>query len=311
MATESMNAATVNDDGDNNSDRFIFSTPLSSRGSTKRDAISVEDYDRDRHLYLRFHSPQTPFKSELSNYIDLDQYNDEDDDLRILCFTPISIEKGQSYSRRRRSFDCEICVERKPKIESFRINGCSHSYCNDCVSKYIAAKLQDNILSIKCPVFGCSGQLEPDKCRQILPREVFDRWGDALCEALVIRSKRFYCPYKDCSALLFLDESEVKMTESECPHCHRMVCVECGTKWHPEITCEEFQKLAENERERGDILLKNMAESKKWRRCPSCKFYIEKSEGCLYMKCRCGLAFCYNCGTPSKDHTHYCYSCRH
>jgi len=100
-------------------------------------------------------------------------------------------------------------------------------------------------------------------------------------------SKRFYCPYKDCSALLFLDESEEeKMNESECPHCHRMVCVECGTKWHPEITCEEFQKLAENERERGDILLKNMAESKKWRRCPSCKFYIEKSEGCLYMKCR-------------------------
>ncbi|CAL9234258.1 unnamed protein product [Arabidopsis halleri] len=275
MATESMNAATVND---NNSDCFIFSTPLSTRGSTKRDAISVEDYDRDRHLYLRFHSRQTPFKSKFSNYIDLDQYNDEDDDLRILCFTPISIEKGQSSSRRRRSFDCEISV-----------------------------KLQDNILSIKCPVSGCSGQLEPDKCRQILPREVFDRWGDALCEALVMRSRRFYCPYKDCSALLFLDKSQEKMAESECPHCHRMVCVECGTKWHPEITCEEFQKLAENERERGDILLKNMAESNKWRRCPSCKFYIEKSEGCLYMMCRCGLAFCYNCGTPSKDHTHYCY----
>ncbi|CAD5319572.1 unnamed protein product [Arabidopsis thaliana] len=204
MATESINAATVND-----SDRFIFSTPLSARGSTKRDAISVEDYD----LYRRFHSSQTPFKS--------------------------------------------------------------------------AAKLQDNILSIKCPVSGCSGQLEPDKCRQILPREVFDRLGDSLCEAVIMSSKRFYCPYKDCSALLFLDESEEeKMNESECPHCHRMVCVECGTKWHPEITCEEFQKLAENERERGDILLKNMAESKKWRRCPSCKFYIEKSEGCLYMKCR-------------------------
>ncbi|EFH57055.1 hypothetical protein ARALYDRAFT_901400 [Arabidopsis lyrata subsp. lyrata] len=267
MATESMNAATVNDDGDNNSDRFIFSTPLSSYGSTKRDAISVEDYDRDRHLYRRFHSPQTPYKSEFSNLIDLDQYNDEDDDLRVLCFTPISIEKGQSSSRRR-SFD--------------------------------SAKLQDNILSIKCPVSGCSGQLGPDKCRQILPREVFDRWGDALCEAVIMGSKRFYCPYKDCSALLFLDESEVKMTESECPHCHRMVCVECGTKWHPEITCQDFQKLAENERERGDILLKNMAESNKWKRCPSCKFYIEKSEGCLYMMCRCGLAFCYNCETPSK-----------
>ncbi|EFH64714.1 predicted protein [Arabidopsis lyrata subsp. lyrata] len=59
------------------------------------------------------------------------------------------------------------------------------------------------------------------------------------------------------------------MKDSECPHCHIMVCVECGTKWHPEITCEEFQKLAENERGRDDILLATMAKKKKWKRCPS------------------------------------------
>ncbi|XP_010431633.1 PREDICTED: ATP-dependent RNA helicase DEAH12, chloroplastic-like [Camelina sativa] len=299
-----MTTQSINGNGDNNS------TPLSARGSTKRNAISIEDYDRERHLYHRLHSSsqQTPTESEFSNYIDLDQYNDEDEDLKILCFTPSSLEKGQSSSSSstRRTFDCEICVERKPKIESFRINGCSHSYCNDCVSKYIAAKLQDNILSIKCPVSGCSGQLEPEQCCHILPRDVFDRWGDALCEAVIMPSKRFYCPYKDCSALVFLDESGEKINESECPHCHRMVCVECGTKWHPEITCEEFQKLVENERDRDDILLKKMAEDQNWRRCPSCKFYIELTEGCSSMLCRCGLDFCYDCGTPADDHPHYC-----
>ncbi|XP_020874087.1 probable E3 ubiquitin-protein ligase RNF144A-B [Arabidopsis lyrata subsp. lyrata] len=165
---------------------------------------------------------------------------------------------------------------------------CSTFYCNDCVSKYIAAKLQDNILSIECLVSGCksSVRLEPDKCRQILPREVFDQWDDALSEAVLMRSKRLYCPYKDCSALLFIDKSEVKMKDSECPHFHRMVCVECGTKWHPEITCEEFQKLAGNERGRDNILLATMAKKKNWKRCYSCKLYIEKSQGCLYMKCR-------------------------
>ncbi|EFH38806.1 hypothetical protein ARALYDRAFT_920563 [Arabidopsis lyrata subsp. lyrata] len=165
---------------------------------------------------------------------------------------------------------------------------CSTFYYNDCVSKYIAAKLQDNILSIECLVSGCksSGRLEPDKCRQILPREVFDQWDDALSEAVLMRSKRLYCPYKDCSTLLFIDKSEVKMKDSECPHCHRMVCVECGTKWHPEITCEEFQKLAGNERGRDNISLATMAKKKNWKRCYSCKLYIEKSQGCLYMKCR-------------------------
>ncbi|CAN7095782.1 unnamed protein product [Brassica rapa subsp. narinosa] len=298
------------------SDCYIFSAPLSSRGSTKREAISVESYDRDRSLRI---------KSEPPIFIDLDQYNggveEGDDDLIILRFPPPArkfLEKGQSSNSkppRRRPltfFDCEICVESKPTVESFRISGCPHSYCSDCVSRYIAAKLQDNLLSIGCPVSGCTGRLEPDQCRPILPREVFDRWGDALCEAVVMRSKRFYCPYKDCSALVFLDEGQDggNMKESECPHCNRMVCAACGTQWHPEITCEEFQKLADNERGRDDILLKKMAESHKWARCPSCKFYIEKSQGCLYMKCRCGLAFCYNCGTPSRDHTHYCYSCK-
>ncbi|CAH2047711.1 unnamed protein product [Thlaspi arvense] len=315
MAAQSVNAAMfdlndlpgdVDEDGDS-SDCFIFSTTLSSRGSTKHDAISVENYDQHRRLRN---------KSEPPIFIDLDQYNngeEDDDDLRILCFPPI-LEKGQSSKSkplRPLTFYCEICVESKPIIESFPINGCSHSYCNDCVSKYVAAKLQDNLLSIDCPVTGCYGRLEPDQCRLILPREVFDRWGDALCEAVMMRSNRFYCPYKDCSALVFFECEDEKMKESECPHCNRMVCVRCGTKWHPEITCEEFQMLGENERERDDILLKKMAENHKWRRCPSCKFYIEKSQGCLYMKCRCGLAFCYNCGTPSKDTSHYCYSCKH
>ncbi|CAN8284407.1 unnamed protein product [Cochlearia groenlandica] len=299
MATQTINESTIDlpGDDDDGDDCFIFTIPLSSRGFTKHDAISVESYHRDRHLTLKSKSPI---------FINLDDDDDDEDDLKIIFF------EGQS-SKKNSLFDCEICVETKQVNESFKIKGCNHIYCRSCVSKYIAAKLQDNVLSVRCPVSACSGQLEPEQCRFILPKEVFDRWGDALCEALVMRSRRFYCPYKDCSALVFIDESrdQKKMKESECPHCNRMVCVSCETKWHGEITCEEFMKLAENERERDDILLKKMAESHKWRRCPSCKFYIEKSQGCLYMKCRCGLGFCYNCGTPSKDNSHYCYNCKH
>ncbi|CAH8266148.1 unnamed protein product [Arabidopsis lyrata] len=199
----------------------------------------------------------------------------------------------RSYSMIISSLSFRLFILRSPPTSSSvsavaTSEDCSTFYYNDCVSKYIAAKLQDNILSIECLVSGCksSGRLEPDKCRQILPREVFDQWDDALSEAVLMRSKRLYCPYKDCSTLLFIDKSEVKMKDSECPHCHRMVCVECGTKWHPEITCEEFQKLAGNERGRDNISLATMAKKKNWKRCYSCKLYIEKSQGCLYMKCR-------------------------
>ncbi|KAM2993604.1 hypothetical protein FF2_045682 [Malus domestica] len=39
-----------------------------------------------------------------------------------------------------------------------------------------------------------------------------------------------------------------------------------------------------------------LAKKNKWRRCPTCKFIVEKNEGCLHITCRCGYEFCYACG---------------
>ncbi|KAI3996446.1 hypothetical protein MKX01_013231 [Papaver californicum] len=153
----------------------------------------------------------------------------------------------------------------------------------------------------------CQGVLEPEFCQSILPPEVFDRWGKALCEALIHGAKKFYCPFKDCSALL-LDEGVGGISQSECPHCRRLFCAQCKVPWHAGIICAEFQKLNVDERGREDIMLIEAAKKNKWQRCPKCKFYVERSSGCLYIKCRCGHAFCYNCGAPLKDH--YCTACK-
>ncbi|KAI7853160.1 hypothetical protein BDC45DRAFT_536629 [Circinella umbellata] len=34
-----------------------------------------------------------------------------------------------------------------------------------------------------------------------------------------------------------------------------------------------------------------------WARCPNCKYFVERQEGCRHIKCRCGIRFCYLCGT--------------
>uniref|UniRef100_A0A0A9ELG3 IBR domain-containing protein n=1 Tax=Arundo donax TaxID=35708 RepID=A0A0A9ELG3_ARUDO len=39
-----------------------------------------------------------------------------------------------------------------------------------------------------------------------------------------------------------------------------------------------------------------MAKGKKWRRCPRCKYLVDKQEGCVHITCRCGFEFCYGCG---------------
>ena len=59
--------------------------------------------------------------------------------------------------RTRRMFNCDICDDSKPLYESFKIKGCSHSYCFDCIKNYVASKLQDGVSQINCPVPRCHG----------------------------------------------------------------------------------------------------------------------------------------------------------
>lgn len=129
-------------------------------------------------------------------------------------------------------------------------------------------------------------------CRPFLPQDVFDRWGNALCEAVILDSQKFYCPYKDCSALMIDDgdgdgdgEQQV-IAESECPNCKRLFCSRCKVPWHAGFTCEEFEEISKDAKGAEDIMLMSLAQKQKWRRCPKCKFYVQKSSGCQFIRCR-------------------------
>ncbi|KAI9192176.1 hypothetical protein LWI28_019253 [Acer negundo] len=283
---------------------FYFTPNIPHKGITKETAISVEQYNEDRDLQIAITASLL--------------YNDgDDDDLRILTVKPENTpfgrktkpfsspsitETGQSSNSKSNNNDdppfvCEICFEPKNSNESFKIKGCSHAYCVDCMSN--------------CPESDCRGLLETEYCRNLLPQEVFDRWGNALCEAVILGAQKFYCPFKDCSALL-IDGGEA-ISQSECPNCNRLFCAQCKVAWHFGIVCTEFQKLKNGEREREDIMLMNLAQKQKWKRCPNCGFYVEKKDGCMYMKCRCRTAFCYNCGSvaDAMNRTfHYCSKCK-
>ncbi|KAL0012733.1 hypothetical protein SO802_007841 [Lithocarpus litseifolius] len=70
----------------------------------------------------------------------------------------------------------------------------------------------------------------------------------------------------------------------------------CSVPWHSGVDCEEFQRLNGDEKGRDDLIFRELAKEKKWRRCPLCKYYVERTEGCLHMTCRCAFQFCYGCG---------------
>lgn len=209
-------------------------------------------------------------------------------------------------------FYCAICMETLHIGEVFPIDGCAHTFCISCVSQYIAAKVEENVLSIGCPDPGCKdGVLHPEACRDVIPLQLFQRWGAALCDSS-LGALKFYCPFKECSALLVDDPAHAGavITNAECPHCCRMFCAQCKVPWHDGVTCTEFQQLGKDERGREDLLLRKVAQESKWQRCPKCKMYVERSDGCVFIICRCGHCFCYLCASPMSRDNHRCQTCK-
>lgn len=135
---------------------------------------------------------------------------------------------------------CRICMDEKSLKEMFKGLRCTYSFSMECMGQYVESKIKEKEQTVTCPDLKCKSVLEPHACRSILPWEVLDRWENVLCELLILGSQKFYCPFKDCSAMLVDDGGEA-VTRSECPICRRLFCARCKVSWHVGLECGEFQ----------------------------------------------------------------------
>ncbi|KAI6680547.1 hypothetical protein NL676_034428 [Syzygium grande] len=102
--------------------------------------------------------------------------------------------------------------------------------------RYVETKVLDAVTTIKCPGLECEGVLQINSCRQILPENVLHMWERSLCKAMFLKSQKFDCPFKNCSALLIKDYDGGE--------------------------CEEFQSLNEDERGSEDLIVRELAKEK-------------------------------------------------
>ncbi|ERM96071.1 hypothetical protein AMTR_s00129p00115880 [Amborella trichopoda] len=181
---------------------------------------------------------------------------------------PVTTTKERERKRSKCSSSamvCEICMDHKPYEETFSNPTCSHTHCNECITKHIASKLQENLTLIECPVPSCKQVIEIESCMPFLPKEVFERWSAVLSEATILGSNKYYCPFEDCSGLLeFVEGENINIKESECPYCNRLFCARCKVPWHSGFKCEEFEMKDDD-----DLFIK-LAMEKKWTACPNC-----------------------------------------
>lgn len=182
---------------------------------------------------------------------------------------------------------CKICLE--PSHVHNASRGCAHAFCAACLSGYISAKTQGGRISdVKCPGDGedCCNVLDPELCQSIISGEAFEALCAALCMSMVEGAGNFcYCPFNDCSEIL-VDDRGGDVPESECPVCRRLFCARCRVPWHAGISCAEYGQLAPGDKGKEDLVVLEMAKGEKWKRCPHCKYLVDKRDGCVHMTCR-------------------------
>lgn len=176
-------------------------------------------------------------------------------------------------------------------------SGCAHAFCGACLAGHVRAKVESGRgAAVGCLDAACAGTLDPELCRTALPGDVFERWCAALCESMFAGARRTYCPFPDCSEMMVADDGGDgdTVTQSECQVCRRLFCAQCRVPWHAGVDCAAYRH---RDTAREDAMLLEMAAGRRWRRCSRCHFFVEKTDGCLHITCRCGYQFCYGCGS--------------
>uniref|UniRef100_A0A4W5PSC6 RBR-type E3 ubiquitin transferase n=1 Tax=Hucho hucho TaxID=62062 RepID=A0A4W5PSC6_9TELE len=178
---------------------------------------------------------------------------------------------------------CKLCLGEFPLEQMTTITQCQCVFCTLCLKQYVELLIKEGLeTAISCPDSGC-------------PKR-----GHLLENEVLLDPCRTWCPSSSCQAVCQLKEMEVAQPQLvKCAVCTLEFCSACKANWHPGQVCPpqennlpitaflpgETSSFYKSDDDDGPI-----------KRCPKCKVYIERDEGCAQMMCKnCKHAFCWYC----------------
>ena len=212
----------------------------------------------------------------------------------------------QKYSLKDNNM-CIVCYEEVEKNQNkFNSLSCGHLCCNQCWINYLKTKITEaKVENIKCVGCKCNQKTKITeakvenikcvgcKCNQLLSEEfilnyikqdniLLNKYEKFKLRADILNDpNKRQCPEKNCDK--YLKMSKHKFVKCENGHKY---CFECLRPWHEDESCEKSLEK--------DFL--NWKKNKNLKRCPKCKIYTEKNEGCNHMTCsNCKFEWCWLC----------------
>ena len=244
----------------------------------------------------RYHLDHIPGEVDVNNNqnnnseIDIikeDNHNHSSHSSSSLDFNNESIKNISNEKQNIISNECNVCFDEIAEDEKdFNSLPCGHVCCTQCWLNYLKTLITEaKVDHIKC--------IE-HKCTNIIPEEfILKHINDD--KTLVSKYQKFkkrsdiindknkkQCPRPDCES--FLQKSNTT-NYVKCENGHEY-CYECLKPPHGKTKCE-------------NVLEKEFLKWKKHKRvkrCPRCKIFTEKNEGCNHMTCvSCKYQWCWLC----------------
>ena len=281
-----LNLDIKKEDSDNNFNLFSSNDNINNNNCNIIDINSIDNYNNNNINEINIINKEDNKYKEKKSIIgpeDYEDYNEEIED-----------EKGK----------CLICLEEYliANQDNYYLD-CGCIIHNTCFDDYIENAINAGKVPIKCPYCNKEDINELyikdslNKNNKINLIEKFEKFNmnyfimqhpeDISC-----------CPTPGCNYAFIYEEGDDLF---ECPLCKKDYCLKCKTNWHEGKTCEEYKEMRRMELlgkddKQLDELFYNFAKGSKFKQCPYCKNWVEKTEGCNHISCRCGNHFCYFCG---------------
>ena len=198
----------------------------------------------------------------------------------------IGKDKNKDNDEFNTNIECGICGEVIISPIKVKIK-CGHYFCRDCWIDYLKEKITNaNVLKILCMQHGCSTILETKFIKNILEgnNELIEKYDKFLQRKKMLEQsdKIKFCPIPDCEGYA---EKKEKSKYVKCNFGHEF-CFECGNAPHGDKECEEMIDKDFEEWRSHKIV----------KRCPGCRMWTEKNEGCNHMTCvECKFQWCWLC----------------
>ncbi|KAK2465895.1 hypothetical protein APHAL10511_001536 [Amanita phalloides] len=186
---------------------------------------------------------------------------------------------------------CPVCFD---EPTSPVLLACRHAYCSECIRHYLMSASERKQFPLACAGDEdmCKVPIPISVIKRFLSQQQFEQLLDAAVTSCIEKQPAIfqYCKTPDCTQVYRRDRGKKVLT---CPSCFTSVCTGCNKEGHDGMTCEERDLVSNpEEQERRNEQWALTAGAK---RCPSCRMFLQKMEGCNHMECPCGAHFCWIC----------------